>query len=161
MLFKNEMVDLIDQDKKTATRRLSTKKFYKVGSIQPVQRNYYDKAKVHIKILKRYTQKLRYMSNEDAIAEGFKDRSSYFTYLAKINKKSLAKIGIVDPIVKCAENEFSDYRIDPKFLDLEPTVYEFKRLKLIDCSFPQTTNCPECSDQKACHSNFSMEYNDP
>ena len=128
MLFKSEMADLIDLDKKTATRRLSKKKFYKVGSIQPVQRNYFDKAKTHIKILRRYTQKLRYMSNEDAVAEGFKDRSDFFNYLIKINKKSLAKLGIVDPIQKCANNEFSDYRIDPKFLDLEPTVYEFKRL---------------------------------
>lgn len=125
-MFKNEMADLIDQGKKTATRRLSTKKFYKVGSIQPIQRNYYAKATKWIRILKRYKQKLRDMSNNDALKEGFTDRSSYFTYLAKINKKSLAKMGIVNPIQKCAENEFSDYRIDPKFLDLEPTVYEFE-----------------------------------
>jgi ASC-1-like (ASCH) protein/Zn ribbon nucleic-acid-binding protein len=125
MMFKDEMANLIDQGKKTATRRLSTKKFYKVGSIQPIQRNYCTKATKHIRILKRYKQKLRNMSNEDAIAEGFSDRSSYFDYLAKINKKHLAKMGMVNPIQKCSEQPFSDYRIDPRFLDLEPTVYEF------------------------------------
>lgn len=134
MLFKNEMADLIEQDKKTATRRLSTKKFYKVNSTQPVQRNYYDKAKTHIHILKRYPQKLRDMTDADAVAEGFESLAYYYLYLININKSSLKKLGIV-PLDGPNKLHLTD-----AFLNLEPTVYEFERIgKAV------SSRCNECN----------------
>lgn len=82
------MGELIFAGKKTATRRLpeKSKRNYKVGSIQPIQMNYHDKAKGHIRILKAYDQKLGDMKLEDAKKEGFKDLADFYTYLCRINK---------------------------------------------------------------------------
>jgi uncharacterized protein YqfB (UPF0267 family) len=121
-MFKDEMAKLIEQGKKTATRRFSTKKFYKVGSIQPVQRNYYDKATLFIKILKRYPQKLRDMTDNDAKLEGFIFRNDFLDYVTTINAKTFKKMGIETMQSPLTHNWiFTD-----AFLDLEPTVYEFE-----------------------------------
>ena len=53
-MFKKAMAELIFAGQKTQTRRVPSKKIYKVGSIQPIQINYFEKAKGHIKILRTY-----------------------------------------------------------------------------------------------------------
>jgi hypothetical protein len=89
MMFKREMAKLIFEGKKTATRRLSShsSKVYREGSIQPIQINYFEKAKGHIKICKTYLQALDKMSDVDAKAEGFNNWFEFMGYLQKINKE--------------------------------------------------------------------------
>jgi uncharacterized protein YhfF len=124
-MFKDEMAELIEKDQKTATRRLSTKKFYRVGSIQPVQRNYFSKARTYIKILKQYRQKLRDMTTDDARAEGFQSVDDYLEYLVKINAETFEKMGI-----ETMQNPLThDYIYTDALLNVEPTVYEFERIK--------------------------------
>jgi hypothetical protein len=102
---------------KTETRRLITnKRIYKVGSKQPIQENYFDKAKGHVRILNMWTEKLSDMKPENVKAEGFESHYEYMLYLQKINKK--AKIDI----------------------DLEVRAYRFKYIP------PHPLNtCPQCS----------------
>lgn len=112
-MFKKEMAKLIFENKKHATRRLPSKKKYKVGSIQPIQTNYFEKAKGHIRILKTYEQRLMDMTDKDAVEEGFDNIDVYFSYLVMINLKKFQVMGIT--------STFS-----PEFLNLKPTVYEFE-----------------------------------
>jgi hypothetical protein len=88
MMFKKEMADKIRLGQKTQTRRLLTnKRVYKVGSIQPIQENYFGKAKDHIKIRKTFPQALGDMTKIDVEAEGFETWNDYMAYLEKINKQ--------------------------------------------------------------------------
>jgi hypothetical protein len=88
MMFKKAMANLIFEGKKTQTRRVPSKKTYKVGSIQPIQINYFDKAKGHIKILRVYEQKLGDMVPSEVEAEGFDNWIHYMGYLRLINPKA-------------------------------------------------------------------------
>jgi hypothetical protein len=89
MMFKKAMADLILAGKKTQTRRMTTnKRIYKVGSIQPIQMNYFEKAKHHIKILRTYEQTLGDMVTSEVEAEGFDNWVCYMDYLRQINPKS-------------------------------------------------------------------------
>lgn len=91
MLFKKEMAAKIRTKEKTETRRLVTnKRIYKVPSIQPIQENYFDKAKDNIKILKTWIEKLSDMKPENLLAEGgFTSLAEYLDYLRKINSKAV------------------------------------------------------------------------
>jgi hypothetical protein len=70
LLFKRHLAAQIRAGTKTQTRRIS-KIRYCEGSIQPIQENYSEKAKDHIKINKRYEQRLGDMTEEQTKAEGF------------------------------------------------------------------------------------------
>ena len=82
------MAELIFAGKKTATRRdpEKSKRNYKVGSVQPIQYSYHEKAKGHIQIIKAYEQRLSDMTNEDALKEGFRNLGEFYSYFAQINK---------------------------------------------------------------------------
>ncbi len=71
MQFKREMADLVLSGKKTQTRRIKPPR-HKVGSIQPVQCGYRDKARAHIRILDVRRQRLGDVTQAEADAEGFK-----------------------------------------------------------------------------------------
>jgi hypothetical protein len=141
MMFKQAMTELILAGKKTQTRRmLSNKRVYKIGSIQPIQINYFDKAKHHIKIIRTYTQRLSDMTAEEVKAEGFNNWPEYMAYLDQINKDTITP-------------------------DMTVRVYEFKLLKEGICSFPETYSCPDCASQKVCVEGLKhpcdVEFNDP
>jgi len=84
MQFKREMADLVLAGDKTQTRRLKPPR-YKVGSIQPVQCGYRDKARGHIKILDIREQRLGDITYADARAEGFNSVSACRIYIIKIS----------------------------------------------------------------------------
>ena len=71
---------------KTQTRRTS-KIRYREGSIQPIQESYTQRAKDHIKINKRYEQKLGDMTEEEAKAEGFQNLVEFKKEWEKITKQ--------------------------------------------------------------------------
>lgn len=98
-MFKREMAKLVFAGKKTQTRRLLTKssKFYKVGSLQPIQISYRQKAVGYIKILKAYNQRLSDMKPQDARAEGFENWPAFMAYLDEINKTHTMPDLIVRP----------------------------------------------------------------
>ena len=95
MQFKREMADLIFQvdelgkPLKWQTRRLGPAK-YKVGSRQPVQCGYRDKARGHIIIDVVRKQILAHMTEGEVEAEGkgyFTSFFHYSKYLDKINNQ--------------------------------------------------------------------------
>lgn len=85
MQFKREMVELVLSGKKTQTRRLKPPR-HKVGSIQPVQCGYRDKARAHIRILDVRRQRLGDVTHAEADAEGFISPLAFVGYLLDINK---------------------------------------------------------------------------
>ena len=86
MLFRIHLAAKVRAGAKTQTRRTS-KIRYREGSIQPIQENYNQKAKDHIKINKRYEQKLGDMAEEDAKAEGFENLDEFKKEWEKITKQ--------------------------------------------------------------------------
>lgn len=106
MMFKREMAKLIFEKKKTQTRRKFSKssRNYKVGSIQPIQISYREKAVGHVKITKAFVQRLGDMTHEEAAAEGFSSWAEFMGYLDKINKTH----SLPTEIVKAYEFELVD-----------------------------------------------------
>lgn len=89
LLFKKEMIRKILLGEKTQTRRLLTsKRIYKVGSIQPIQESYKKKARYHIKILGTFVQRLCNVTEAEVRAEGFERWVDFMGYLDKIHKES-------------------------------------------------------------------------
>lgn len=88
MQFKRRMLDIVLSGEKTETRRLS-KPRHKVGSIQPIQCGYRDKARGHIRILKVWRQRLGDVTKAEAKAEGFISPLAFVGYLININPKSV------------------------------------------------------------------------
>ncbi|MCW4024943.1 MAG: ASCH domain-containing protein [Candidatus Bathyarchaeota archaeon] len=86
MLFRSHLAAKIRAGTKTQTRRIS-KIRYREGSIQPIQENYSEKAKDHIKINKRYEQKLGDITEEQAKAEGFQNLQEFKEEWEKITKQ--------------------------------------------------------------------------
>lgn len=85
MQFKREMADLVLAGKKTQTRRVRPAR-HKVGSIQPVQCGYRDKARGHIRILRIKYQALRNVTQAEVEAEGFESIGAFWEYIIKINE---------------------------------------------------------------------------
>jgi len=86
MLFKQEHKEMIINGTKTATRRNWKKPMVKVGGIykcktQMLSKDYFAK----IKVLKLYKQALYFMTNEDAIKEGYKDIDEFGKVWIDIN----------------------------------------------------------------------------
>ena len=89
MLFKKKMAEKIRCLEKHQTRRLlANKRIYREGSIQPIQTNYYEKAKDHIKIQLTWIEKLSDMTEGDAKMEGFNSFADFMLYLKTINPKA-------------------------------------------------------------------------
>lgn len=86
MLFKRHLAAKVRTGEKTQTRRTS-KIRYREGSIQPIQESYNQKAKDHIKINKRYEQRLGDMTEEQAKAEGFQSLSEFKKEWVEITKQ--------------------------------------------------------------------------
>ena len=84
MQFKREMADLVLAGDKTQTRRLKPPR-YKVGSIQPVQCGYRDKARGHVRILAIWKQRFGDVTEAEAVAEGFATLADFRKYIVKIN----------------------------------------------------------------------------
>jgi N4-acetylcytidine amidohydrolase len=86
-LFKSHLAEKVRAGRKTQSRRIS-KVRYREGSVQPVQENYKPgKAKDHIKINRRYEQKLGDVTEEQAIAEGFNNLEEFKAEWCAITKK--------------------------------------------------------------------------
>lgn len=100
MQFKKQMADLVLAGKKTQTRRLSMPR-HKVGSIQPVQCGYRDKAQGHIRIKRVWRERIWRITEHEARLEGFRSRDEFMEYFKGINK-------------------------DKKVVDCDVTVYEFE-----------------------------------
>ena len=101
MQFKRRMLALVLLGEKTQTRRINPPR-HKVGSLQPVQCGYRDKAHARILITGVRRQKLKDMTLEEAKAEGFISVLAFVGYVMDINPK---------------------HKIMP---DTEMTVYEFE-----------------------------------
>lgn len=82
MLFKRHLAAQIRIGAKTRTCRVSRIK-YKVGSFQPIQENFKEKAKDHIKITSRYQQRLCDVTEEQARAEGFSNLTAFLEWMVK------------------------------------------------------------------------------
>jgi hypothetical protein len=80
-LYKSHLAAKIRIGQKRRTMRTGKIK-YRVGSIQPIQENYSEKAKDHVKINRRYEQRLGDMTEEDALSEGFKDLVAFYEWWA-------------------------------------------------------------------------------
>lgn len=90
MLFKKYLLVKAMDGSKTQTRRRRTSKMrYRVGSIQPVKSTYYEKAQGHIKIEKRFEQRLADMTEEEAKAEGFSNLEEFRKEWPQITKQPL------------------------------------------------------------------------
>jgi hypothetical protein len=86
MLFKKHLLVKVLDGSKTQTRRCIRKRRYRVGSIQPVKTKYYEKAKGHIQIKRRFEQQLEDMTEEEAHAEGYKNLEEFRREWPQINK---------------------------------------------------------------------------
>lgn len=87
MLFRSHLAAKVRAGQKTQSRRIS-KVRYREGSIQPVQENYKPgKAKDHIKINRRYEQKLGDVTEEQAKAEGFQSLAEFKEEWVTITKQ--------------------------------------------------------------------------
>jgi hypothetical protein len=88
MLFRSHLAAKVRAGEKTQTRPIS-KIRYREGSVQPVQETYKSgKAKDHIRIDRRYEQRLGDVTEEQAIAEGFQSLSEFKEEWSKITKQS-------------------------------------------------------------------------
>ncbi len=86
MLFKQEHKEMILNGTKTATRRGWKKPMVKVGGIykcklKMLSKEYFAK----IKVTKLFKQELIYMTDKDAIKEGYKDKDGFKEIWIKIN----------------------------------------------------------------------------
>lgn len=91
MQFKKLMADKIMAGEKTATRRLKKPRF-KVGSRQPVQNGYRDKARCYIVIDVIYEQRMDAMTDADVRREGFDNYYTFYAYICKVNKTVILTI---------------------------------------------------------------------
>jgi hypothetical protein len=90
MLFKKHLLHKVLDGSKTQTRRRRTSKVrYRVGSIQPVKTTYYEKAQGHIKIKRRFEQRLLDMTEEEAKAEGYSNLEAFRKEWPQITKQPL------------------------------------------------------------------------
>ena len=86
MLFKSHLAAKIRSGQKRRTIRTG-KVLYREGSVQPIQENYTQKAKDHIKIKRRFSQRLGDMTEQDARAEGMDSLEAFKKVWEKVSKK--------------------------------------------------------------------------
>jgi hypothetical protein len=87
MLFRRHLAEKVRAGRKTQTRRIA-KIWYREGSVQPIQENYKPgKAKDHIKIDRRYEQRLGDVTEDQAVAEGFQSLAEFKEEWIKITRQ--------------------------------------------------------------------------
>jgi hypothetical protein len=117
LLFKPQHVEPILNGTKWQTRRIWGRPRAKEGSIHLAKTKMLSKeyfAKIFINRV--FRQKLRDMTEEDALAEGYPSREAYYDAFCRINKLTGTKTGYG---LLCPEN----------FLDMEVWVVHFKVIK--------------------------------
>ena len=85
-LFKRRHIRMIRQGRKTQTRR-THKRTWKVGRIYAVRDNWFGKPLDHIKIIRKFRQKLGEISPEDVKKEGFNSLEDFRRAWEEINGK--------------------------------------------------------------------------
>lgn len=100
-LFKPHHVDMIKAGTKTQTRRNHKAFRAKVGAIHQVRTELFGKPHCHIKVLRRWVERVRDISKDDANAEGGYSREDYIKGLCEMHKGKLTP----DSVVKCYEFE--------------------------------------------------------
>ena len=104
-LFKRRLIHKIRTGEKTQTRR-THKRTWKPGKTYTIRASYFGKPLGHIKIIKKFKQKLGEISPEDVKKEGFNSLEEFRKAWEEINGE-----GSWDP-------------------EQIVTVYEFKRVKI-------------------------------
>lgn len=92
MIFSSPLFDLVLAGRKTQTRRTLVEGKacrYKVGRTYPVQRTRTSKSSGRILILATHEERLRQITDDDAIAEGFSSRAEFLTYVSRLWKTKL------------------------------------------------------------------------
>lgn len=84
ILFKPEFVDLILKGKKTQTRRVG-KRRWRVGSVHQCQTQLFEKPFARVRIESVCLERLRFISEADAVAEGFFSREAFLRTFQEIN----------------------------------------------------------------------------
>lgn len=84
MIFRPEMIEAIEQGRKTMTRRRSNR--YRVGRVYSVQPGRGKRGVgISIQILEKGRERLRQISAIEAQAEGFPNRQRFFEYWAAMH----------------------------------------------------------------------------
>lgn len=83
-LFKRRHIHKIQQCQKTQTRR-THKRTWKLGKTYSIRASYFGKPEGHIKISKKFQQKLGEISPEDVKREGFNSLEEFRTAWKEIN----------------------------------------------------------------------------
>jgi len=86
LLFKSHLDTKIRCGQKRRTIHTGKVK-YREGSVQPIQENYTQKAKDHIRINCRFNQKLGDMTEQDAIAEGMDNLAAFKKEWGKMSEE--------------------------------------------------------------------------
>lgn len=89
MLFKRHLLVKVLDGTKTQSRRPECNRLYHVGSIQPVKSTYFGKAEGHVLIERRFKQRLKDMTEEEAHAEGYENLAAFRKEWPQITKRPL------------------------------------------------------------------------
>ncbi len=89
MLFKKHLLVKVLDGTKTQTRRCANNRLYRIGSIQPVKTTYYEKARGHVLIERRFKQRLEDMTEEEAHTEGYENLAAFRKEWPQITKRPL------------------------------------------------------------------------
>lgn len=84
VLFKKHLVPLILEGRKTQTRRLH-KHQWKLGKTYQVKTNYYSRIEAHIRVTRKFNQRLGDISLEDVKKEGFNSLDDFKEAWRRIN----------------------------------------------------------------------------
>jgi len=85
-LFKRRLIQKVRSGEKNQTRR-THKRIWKLGRIYSVRDNYFGKPLGHIKIIKKFKQKLGEISLADVKKEGFNSLEEFRKAWEEINGK--------------------------------------------------------------------------
>jgi len=86
LIFKKKHIEMILEGRKTATRRRS-QHLYRIGGIQGIRSGWYEKPRHHIRITRRYRQRLGDMTQQDAQKEGYPTLEEFKKVWEEINGK--------------------------------------------------------------------------
>jgi len=100
ILFKAHHAPRILEGRKTQTRRKGPLR-WRVGSVQQCRTSFYEEPFAHVRILRRWRERLGDISEADARAEGYGSREAYFLVFRAIHRDYCS----LDEVVSCYEFE--------------------------------------------------------
>ena len=98
-LFKLFHLAMIEDGTKTQTRRNHKKFRARVGSVHQVRTELFGKPHCHIRIIRRWEERIGSITHADALAEGGYERENYINGLLEMHQGKLVR----NSTVKCYE----------------------------------------------------------